>query len=1618
MTGKRIARAMAGALLASGLFGMLPVQAQTPQEPQGTYSTSGTDYICGAFSYTGTTFASAFSALAAYTHACPYLASVSQDTCSAVTAVQARFNGSCAYIYNKTPQGGGDRVGGLINWTTRCPDQTLQNQNGLCVPEAPTLIDLAGATYAVPLASGGQVLRLIATVTKDGGPKEGVSVSISMQGEAGGSVTGSGTTDAGGKVMLDYTPPQTLVGASKIDKLRADCSGCSNSAHMAISVQGTPVTPDEESCEDPGQSTRNPIVATSGSKIYSHADLGDNAPHPLNLSRRYASRWDVGPAAGLGSHWAHNHAHRVITLGRQAIVQYGDGATSRFLNTAPQYSVDPASGGVWNCAPGTWCTPAYVQPPEQPPAQWSPLSGADTMTETAQGMEVHRASDNSQWLFDKTTGQALRWRQRNGWTYHYSYAGTRLTQVTNAFARTLSLAYNAQGQLTGATSPGGQSVAYGYDATGRLAQVNQADGTSRGYLYEDSRWPQAITAVVNEAGERYNSVAYDAQGRATLSELAGGADRAVVAYGANSSAITDALNNTRSYQYQSQSGRGMRTTRASALDASGNSLASQSLDAYNLVQSQTDFLGVTTLYTWDTARRLKTGETQAANRPEARTAQTQWHPVYKLPVLVTETGRTTAYTYDALGNKLSETITDAGTGQARTWACTYDERGLVASHTEPGGQVWTYVNGPQGLPTKVTNPLGHETRYQYDAGGRVTRIAQASLAVQTYEYDSRGRLVTHVVGPLTTRYSYTATGQLQSVTQPNGHVVTYSYDAAQRLTGAADNRGNSVAYTLDAMGNKVREEVKDASGAIAQVTARTISQLNKVAAIQGATGQTTHIGYDANGEPVSQTDPLNQTTRQTLDGLRRPTATTFADNTAASQAWNALDQLTQVTDPKGVATQYTYNAFGEVMRETSPDAGTISYERDANGRITQQTDARSQTTQIERDALGRPTQISRGANHQTVYTWDTQRTGYLARVEDPSGSIDYQRDAQGRITVRTQTVNDNPANPARFITRYGYQQGELATITYPSGLKVIYQRDATGQITGVDTQAPGKAQTAFVSNLTHTALGQPKSWNWSNGDSASRVFDTDGRMVATEFSSYIYDAASRITGITQHLWATSTATGVVTNYTTPISWTVGYDSRNRLTSFSREGAQTTYTYDANSNRLTAIDKTTSDMDLDGDFDAADFQKTTSQNLNIGEGTNRLLGFTQTLSQVRGTRTISTANSNVSYTLDAAGNLTSDGLRKFDYDEANRMAKGKVFKDGEEATIRYLHNALGQRVFQGEPTVSQTLPNQETLGQGFIDWLMSNFGWMFAQAQATTSIGTAYVFGDGVLPPFALLGEYDNGSASGSGRTEYIYLPTGGSDVLLVGIYRNGRLFSIHTDHLGTPRLMKSDVNKLVWQLPYSAFGATKPTGILRATDKPKNAMTSQPLMLKATGPAQELNIRVSFQYEHAETGLRYNLMRSSMQGHRYTQPDPTGLAGGINRFGQNEQNPLRYIDPTGEFAILFPAIPAFGGWAAGALGATVGGWLGWNVFGPMFQEKTPNTGEPGSWHTNPGDGKPGSGQERQYGQGGQPEIDIDWHPDHGAGKPHGHNWENGRRGPPVPLSPWPRGRIINECAFK
>jgi RHS repeat-associated protein len=280
-----------------------------------------------------------------------------------------------------------------------------------------------------------------------------------------------------------------------------------------------------------------------------------------------------------------------------------------------------------------------------------------------------------------------------------------------------------------------------------------------------------------------------------------------------------------------------------------------------------------------------------------------------------------------------------------------------------------------------------------------------------------------------------------------------------------------------------------------------------------------------------------------------------------------------------------------------------------------------------------------------------------------------------------------------------------------------------------------------------------------------------------------------------------------------------------------------------------------------------------------------------------------ANNNIAW----ATNLTSDGLRTFSYDANNRLAQVQVGDADEASKVTYLHNAAGQRVFKSEPRVAQTAPSEARLGGDFITWLKKNFGWLFAQAQQDATLGQSYVYADpstgsgqAGLQSYNLLGEYGNGGSNSAGRMEYIYLPTETGAAQLIGLYKNNRFYAVHTDHLGTPRQINDDMNKVVWQWAYSAFGDNQPTGVLTATTNPKAALTNQPTLLQATSPRLTVNLRYAGQYWDEEAKLSYNYFRSyrPQQG-RYDQSDPIGLAGGWSRFGYVGGNSLSRMDPLG-----------------------------------------------------------------------------------------------------------------------
>jgi RHS repeat-associated protein len=112
----------------------------------------------------------------------------------------------------------------------------------------------------------------------------------------------------------------------------------------------------------------------------------------------------------------------------------------------------------------------------------------------------------------------------------------------------------------------------------------------------------------------------------------------------------------------------------------------------------------------------------------------------------------------------------------------------------------------------------------------------------------------------------------------------------------------------------------------------------------------------------------------------------------------------------------------------------------------------------------------------------------------------------------------------------------------------------------------------------------------------------------------------------------------------------------------------------------------------------------------------------------------------------------------------------------------------------------------------------------------------------------------------------------------------GGLYFIHTDHLGTPRLIADQAKKTIWRWDnQEPFGQT---GLQEDPD--------------ADGKTFTFNLRFAGQYYDQESGLHYNRNRDyDPATGRYVQADPIGLSGGISLYGYVGGNPLSFIDPLG-----------------------------------------------------------------------------------------------------------------------
>ena len=516
----------------------------------------------------------------------------------------------------------------------------------------------------------------------------------------------------------------------------------------------------------------NPVSVVTGTKFQREADYRIAADTGIEFSRYYKSTgyyWPEGlvdtDATGeftATDVWRHTYDRRFYGVSGNAevgaVLQRASGALQVFDTVGAELTNRTSSGAILRDIPNTG---------------WDlTLSNGDV-----------EHYDTSGRLASITT--------RAGRVTTLSYIGDLLTTVTGPFGHTLTLAYNADDLLESVTLPDTGVIQYGYDDSKRMTSVTYPDGNSRQYRYEHATHAFLLTAIVDESGTVFATYQYDDKGRVISESHAGNVETYSFSYAADgqSTSVTDPLGTTTDYGFAVAAGMKRPASHSQPCMGCG-SWSNTTYDTNGNPATRTDYNGDQTVYSYDATRNLQLSRTQAYGTPRERSITTEWHPTFRLPTRVTESGRETTYTHDTNGNVLTVTITDTATSDARTWTYTYNADGQVLTIDGPQagasdlltlGYSMCATGAGCGQIATITDAANHQTSIlSYDTNGLPLTIRDPNGTVTTLGYDARQRLASRAVGTETTAIDYWPTGLVKKITFPDNSFYAYSYDSAQR----------------------------------------------------------------------------------------------------------------------------------------------------------------------------------------------------------------------------------------------------------------------------------------------------------------------------------------------------------------------------------------------------------------------------------------------------------------------------------------------------------------------------------------------------------------------------------------------------------------------------------------------------------------------------------------------------------------------------------------------------------------------------------------------------------------------------------------------------------------------
>lgn len=771
----------------------------------------------------------------------------------------------------------------------------------------------------------------------------------------------------------------------------------------------------------------HPVDLQTGILFHEWDDFTIHDAVPLALTRGYNSADSNSHAFGIGM-----NANFGMHLYTSSATNFSSPATS------PPVLVMPCGEGItFNLVSGTaqWPFPAGTM--------WE-HSGTDSgfygatlqfvFDNTSIGAHwLITMKDGTQYAFTRHVPNALEWMQdRYGNQTQFTYNGGLVDQMISPSGRSITLNYDSSNRVTSATDNSGRTISYAYNSAGSLATVTYPDQTTEQYTYDSN---SRMLTMQDRRGHTWVTNQYDANGRVTKQTYA---------------------DNT-FYQFAYTTNSNNIVTATTVTDPNGN-------------QEQVAF---------DPVSKYPSADTAAYGTSLAQTTTFNREPSGLIDSETDALGRTTAFTYDALGNVTSITKL-SGTSNAVTTRFTYtSDYNQLASVTDPLGHTisLSYTNG---CLTQVTDALGHSNTIQCNSAGQPTSVQDALGHATTFAY--QGYDLQSVTDPLGRAVNYVvdALGRRIASRDPLGNVTLTQYDSNDRVTAITDPLNQTTTETYDGNGNQLTVTLPN-QGVITSAYDNRNRRIRRIDALN----QTESWTYDGMDNMLSYTDRKNQVTLYSYDALNRRALVSYADGSGIQATYDAGNRLMSLTDSSSGNYSWAYDGLNRVTSAIAPQ-GTISYGYDAASNLVSMTPAAQATVNYGYDAADRLTSLSQGSETvQFIYDVADRRDTLVL----PNGIVvGASFDAASEPTSLTYTQSN------------GISLGSLT-----------YGYDADGRIIS-------KSGT-FATDLLPTATTQPATFDLNDRKTSfngqALTYDANGNLTNDGTNTYTWNARNQLAQISQ-----------------------------------------------------------------------------------------------------------------------------------------------------------------------------------------------------------------------------------------------------------------------------------------------------------------------------------------------------------------------------------------------------------------------------------------------------------------------------------------------------------------------